>query len=325
MPRAAPDQAFHLRQRKSARAKITADRHHRGHHRQRIDYPVLTRLADGVAQPPLAQLRGHQRAATGRTNRIDQPRLGMRGKAERDHARGMALGLGAQPRIVRAVGRNDCHTAFNQTLENLALGVGDLGLILEKADMCGRDRRHDCNVRAHQPRQLRQFARMVHAHLEHAELRARRHPRQAQRHADMVVVAFQAAVRATPATVKTTTPIERGEQCLFDPGLARRTGYADDFCGMLHPRPRCARQRLQRGKGIGHQHMRLRNRPIDHHRCRAARKGTIEEFVPVGRFALERKEQVALGHLTAIDLDPCNLEFGRCHAPDRRRKFTPSP
>src|SRR3546814_1514988 len=66
-------------------------------------------------------------------------------------------------------------------------------------------------------------AGMVHPHLEHAEPRLTRHPREAERYACMVVVALERSMRAARLG-----PVERGEQGFLGAGLAHRTGDADD-------------------------------------------------------------------------------------------------
>ena len=60
----------------------------------------------------------------------------------------------------------------------------------------GGDQRH---VRPGQPRQRRDLARRVHADLDHREVGVRRHPRQRQRHAPVVVEALLGRVHACPA------------------------------------------------------------------------------------------------------------------------------
>ncbi len=78
-----------------------------------------------------------------------------------------------------------------------------------------RDRGHQRDIRADELGQRVKFAGMVHAHLEHAEAGVGGHPRQAQRHADMIVVALHRTVRAAGRGA-----VERREQRLFGAGLA---------------------------------------------------------------------------------------------------------
>ncbi|EGF95372.1 hypothetical protein BDIM_22090 [Brevundimonas diminuta ATCC 11568] len=64
----------------------------------------------------------------------------------------------------------------------------------EGLDVHRPDRGDAGGVRAHEGRQRPDLARMVHADLEHGAVRALRHPRQRQRHADVVVVALDRGV-----------------------------------------------------------------------------------------------------------------------------------
>src|SRR3546814_12387150 len=64
---------------------------------------------------------------------------------------------------------------------------------------------------------------MVHPHFEHAIIGRSRHAREAERHADVVIVALDRAVRLAGAEA-----VECGEQRFLRPRLARRAGDADD-------------------------------------------------------------------------------------------------
>ena len=66
---------------------------------------------------------------------------------------------------------------------------------LEEFEMHRLDGGDDRDVRAHHPRQRRDLAGVVHADLEDAEARARRHARQRQRHAPVVVERGRRVVR----------------------------------------------------------------------------------------------------------------------------------
>ena len=206
----------------------------------------------------------------------------------------MALRLVIEQRHMRAVIGNDRGAARLQPLENLGLGLGDRRFGAEKFDMGGRDGGDDRDMGPHLPGQRGQFARMVHAHFEHTERRLARHPRQAQRHADMVVVAFDRAVNLARMRA-----VERLEQRFLGPGLADRPSDADHFA--THALARRAAQRFERGGAVGHQYMGMIHRLADDRPGRALGKGLVEELVPVGRFALHRDEQVAIRHFAAIE------------------------
>src|SRR3546814_3467800 len=79
---------------------------------------------------------------------------------------------------MRTIMRNDRGAARLESRKDLALGVGDRGFVGEERRVRGRDRRDDGDVRAHEPGQRGKLAGMVHPHLEHAEPRLTRHPRE---------------------------------------------------------------------------------------------------------------------------------------------------
>ncbi len=88
----------------------------------------------------------------------------------------------------------------------------------ESLDVRRSNRRDQRHVRPDQLRQRSDLPGIVHAHLEHRELRLARHAREAQRNTRMVVVALDRAVdRAGPAA------IERRVQRLLGAGLADRS------------------------------------------------------------------------------------------------------
>ena len=105
--------------------------------------------------------------------------VGALAEAEGEDARRMGPRRRGEPVAVRAVVGDDRGAAGLQPLEDLALGVGDLVLAGEELAVGGGDGGDDGDVRPHQPGQRGELAGMVHAHLEHAEARRARHPRQA--------------------------------------------------------------------------------------------------------------------------------------------------
>jgi len=308
MARPASGKAFHFGKRKTGCTQIAASSRDGGHDRQRIIDPVRAGLGDGVAQLARAERPrergGDQRAATGRGHGIEQARIGLRTATEAHDITRMARGGFAQQREVGVVGGDDRHAASFQSLEDLGLGVGDGFLAREVADMRRRDGGDDGDVRAHQPGQRGEFARVVHPHLEHAEARARRHAREAERHADMVVVALDRAMHCARCH-----PVERVEQRLLGAGLARRSGHADDR--RAGPRARGMAERGERGGAIRHQHMRVIDRLLADHARRACRHRAVDEQMPVGRLAAHRDEQVARLDFAGIERDAGHLELRR--------------
>src|SRR3546814_13033881 len=90
---------------------------------------------------------------------------------------------------------------------------------------------------------------MVHPHLEHAEPRLTRHPREAERYAGMVVVDLERSMRAARLG-----PVERGEQGFLGAGLAHRTGDADDRRAAASAT--CAPEVVEPGTGVRHHPLR---------------------------------------------------------------------
>ena len=100
---------------------------------------------------------------------LDQARLRARVLAETDNVGDARLCRAPlQPGEVRIVPVEDGGAARLEPEKDLGLGVGDFGDAVEELEMHRRDGRHDCDMRADQPRQRRDLAGVVHADLEHA-------------------------------------------------------------------------------------------------------------------------------------------------------------
>ena len=264
---------------------------------------MLARLRQREAQLALADARGDEAAAGIQPHRLDRVNVGGAIQPKGDDARGMGLCGRDQPVAVRAVMGHDRDTARLQSLEDLPLGVGDRRLVAKELGVRGRDRGDDRDVRADQRGQVRQLARVVHPHLEHARARVGRHPRQAERHAGMVVVALDRAMHL-PAPA----PVEAGEQRLLRAGLADRAGDADDR--RRRPRPRRAAEILQRREAVGNADVGPFGR-LGHDRARRTLgERLIEEAMPVGRVTLQRDEQVARPDFARVEGDAGDREFG---------------
>ena len=252
----------------------------------------------GVAQLAVAKVarerRRHQRAAACCGHGIDQARIGMIAAPEAHHRPGMARSREAQAFIVRVIRRNDRHAAHFQPLEDLGLGVGNRFLARKVADMRGRDGGDDGHMRAHEAGQRGKLTRVVHAHFQHAKAAARRHPRQAERHADMVVVAFDRTVRAAPAA-----PVERSKQRLLHTGFACRAGHADDRG--INARAGSMAQIDQRLRGVLNQNVRPLHRVFNQRRRCTTGKCALQKAVPVALRTLQRNEQVAGQNLAAVN------------------------
>ena len=93
------------------------------------------------------------------------------------------------------VGRQYRRAAFDQAFEDFGLGVGNTAFVLEKFDMCRCNGGDDGNIGPDDMAKRAHFTSVVHAHFENAEVAIRGHPRKAQRHTNMVVIAFDRTVR----------------------------------------------------------------------------------------------------------------------------------
>ena len=58
--------------------------------------------------------------------------------------------------------------------------------------------------------------------------------------------------------------------------------------------------------------MRSIDRAIDHHCRRASGESHFDELVPVHRFALQGKEQIARNNIAAVDFYAGDLKFAHC-------------
>ena len=284
--RTAAGQLLQLAERQTGGEPVTTKRIDHRQHRQRIRHPVRAGRCDGEAERGAAQAGGDKAAALFRPALVARADIGAFAAAKGDDPRGMGTGGGDQPVAMRRIIGDHRGAAGLQPLEDLALGVGDRFLAGEEGAVRRRDRRHQRDMRAHKPGQLGQLAGVIHPHLEHAEASVARHPRERQRHAGVIVVAFDRAMR--PAR---RDAVERGEDRLFGAGLADRAGDADDARLTACACP--ARHRIERRGDIADQHMRM----IDwlrHHRAgSAASERGIDEAMAVGRLARHRDEQLA--------------------------------
>ncbi len=234
-------------------------------------------------------------------DRISGAHVGALACAEGDDAGGIRLRRGDQPVAIRIVERDDGGAAFLQPFENLGLGVGNLLLAGEIFAMGRGDGGDERDVGPHQPGQSGKLAGMVHAHFEHAEAGVARHPRQAQRHPGMIVVALDRTVGAARRGA-----VERGVERFLGAGLADRAGDAD------HPgaaaRAGGAAQRGERGHRVGDAHVGL-GRRFGHQSPRRSRtEGLIDEKMAVGGLPPERDEQVARPDLAGVEGDAADRE-----------------
>ncbi len=165
--------------------------------------------------------RPHPRAAVGR---LDFEELGVAigAAAKAPNPRAARCGRCLQPLELRRVAIQDRSSVRLEAEEDLRLRVGDRFDRAEMLDVDGGDRRHEGDMRPRHAGERRDFARVVHAHLEHAEARIRRHSRERQRHAPVIVVGSGRSVRWAAGR-------EHRPQHLLGRRLADRTGHRDDL------------------------------------------------------------------------------------------------
>src|SRR3546814_2753096 len=94
-------------------------------------------LRDSEAEQRILHLRRDQRTALAVRKPVDRANIGALAQPEADDMRRMFFRLGAQPRIIGAVERDDRGAAGFEPLENLALGVRNLLFAAEILHMPG--------------------------------------------------------------------------------------------------------------------------------------------------------------------------------------------
>jgi hypothetical protein len=195
--------------------------------------------------------------------------------------------------------------ALQQASENLRLRVGDRLERGEMFEMRRRDLGDDRDMRLNQLYERGDLSGMVHAELEDAEARVRRHARKRQGHAPLIVVGGGRSMGRTEMR-------EHLARHLFRRGLADRSGDGGDIGGGAgSPLDAEALERLLRvlddvkqpGAGqLGG--VRL----VDDRGRRPALEGRPHEVVPVARFALDRDEEVAGREAAGVDRDAADAK-----------------
>jgi len=204
-------------------------------------------------------------------------------------------GLFGQALIVAAVAIEHGHCAFRHAGEDAALLVGDRLLATKVADMDRPDIGDDPDMRLDLAGQRFDLAGVIHADLKHAVARLARQAREADRHADMVVVAghagggrrFRRQHRAQ-GILGAGLPDRTG-----DAGDARRapvTGGAAEFDQRLH-RVGNADQGAPGAFDVAR----------DDGSSGTARQGVGNESVAVGRLAAQREEEVTFPDGAAVE------------------------
>ena len=243
-------------------------------------------LANREAQLGAWQRRRHHRSALGAAQDIGGADVGALVEPESENAVGIRARRVDQPVAMRAVMRDDRGAVALESLKYLPLGVGDRLLAREIFAVRRGDGGDDRDMWPHQSGEPRQFACVVHPHFEHAVARFARHPRKAQRHSGVVVVALDRAMRPPRRR-----PVERRIERLLGAGLSDRTGDPDD--SGIGPRTRRPTEIAQRLDRVSDMDVRVGNLLADHRAGRAGRESLLDEAVAIGRLALHRDEQVA--------------------------------
>ena len=171
-----------------------------------------------------------------------------------------------------------------------------------------RDRRDQRHVRTRHLNEAFDFAGVIYANLENAEVGGGRHARQGQRHTPVIVVGGGRSV--CRATLRQHHP-----QHLLYARLADRTGHRDDARPCAGARGDAkALHRDQRVVGCkdGTQ-MRERGRPLalNDRRRRARLECARDKIVAVMRLAVDGDEQIAGLERAGIDRNPADLPFHR--------------
>ena len=188
------------------------DRIDRRQHRQRVRHPVRARLRQREAQLALADPRGDEACRR-------SPTASSRSRARRRPRRCPNVTIRAACGAAAAISRSRCGLS-NGTIavppgsspwKISPLASAIAAFVGEELGMRRRDRGDDRDVRADQPRSAAASSPAWFIPISNTPNRAsRRHPREAERHAGMVVVALDRAMhRARRAAV------ERGEQRLL--------------------------------------------------------------------------------------------------------------
>ena len=273
---------------------------------QRIDGEMLARRADAKLQFKPEDVGGHDALAVLRLIR-EETRLRFRVFAEGEdmrHADRAGRLEEALEDVVVAI--DDRDAAFEQAAEDLRLGVRDGLDGGEMLEMRRRDLGDDRDMRLHELHERGDLSRMVHAELEDAEARIRRHARQRQGHAPLIVVGRRRGVRRPEMR-------EDLARHLLRRGLADRARDGGDIGGGA--RPPLQAQALERLLRVLHDVERSRAarelgsvRLVDDGRRRSALESRPHEVVPVERLALDRNEEIAGREAARIDRDAADAE-----------------
>ena len=269
---------------------------------------MFARRAKAILDPP-AMDRGHNVAARILQVARKEPHVRGVASAESDDARhAKTPRMSGQTLVVAIVAIEHRDRIGLHAGEQAGFLVGDRLFRAHVTDMRRLDVGDHADMGLDQPGQRLDLAGMVHADLEHAVPRVARQAREADRHADVVVVAGDAGRGRRLCR-------QQGTQSVLGAGLADGAGDAGDA-----RRAAAAAGVSQIGQGlhrVGDTDQRpLRPRNVARHDGGrgAAHEGVGDVDVTVGGLAVQREEQVALADGAAVESDAgCFERRGRCH------------
>jgi hypothetical protein len=219
---------------------------------------------------------------------------------------------------MRRVVGDDGNAVELKAFEDFGLGVGNRFLGAEVFDVRRRDGRNERDMRANLPGERRDLSLVVHAHFEHRIVGLTRHPRERKRHAGMIVVALDGAVRSAGRDA-----FERGVKRFLGAGLSDGAGDPeDDRFGTL---ARCSAERLECFERVVDEDVRMTDRLRDDRPSRTAFEGPFDEFVTVMDGSRHGDEQEPGFDLAAVKRHSGHFERRACRAAGRRFNFRRGP
>ena len=154
---------------------------------ERVHSDVSANRADAIAERVARKLSDDVAAGVAERD-VACDNRGVRCRAERDDASVTRLRRGDQHCEMTIVTWQHRDAAFFQTFEDLRLGLRDTFLAVGKIpDVNWQHVGDDGDVRARHPCQRADLTGVIHADLDHGEVDVRRHPRESQRHAPVIV------------------------------------------------------------------------------------------------------------------------------------------
>ena len=287
-----------VRQRQRRQSEISPGKRRRRKHRERVHRHMPSRHSDFIRDIVAKQARMDGGTFTVQRD-IEQARIRLGVLAERHDARdATGLRLVAQTCELRIVDVEDRRAIRLKSREDFRLGVGNRFDSGEEFEVHWLDRGDDRKMRAHQFHQRLDLACMVHTNLEDRELRARRAPRERQRHAPMIIEGCRRGMGFA-------LPLQHRTQRFLGRGLADRSRHRDDLC--MRAGARGFRDINQTCEHVRHHQQRQAIRKMramrlrDHRNPTAVLQRRFDKSMPVMHIALDREISFARRDGAAID------------------------